>query len=210
MQVPLMANDQDDIPQTNIKTAPPTRVTVIVGAVTTVCFVVGLLASGGVLYKPKIRGFYLNDPSIGHPTGTDTVNGVWLLINYVLVLLIVAAMQILRPTLDRYSKIQSVMMYILGIGLTLFFHNSLKYFVSEFRPDFISRCKPDPASLVFDNSSGLNTTSAFGPFVLSYKCTGAASLVLDGRLGMPSGHATDSFYSFIYLFVSFPFTLQAF
>ena len=69
--------------------------------------------------------------------------------------------------------------YLLGVGSVLFITEVLKVSVGRHRPDYFSRCKPDPSDKKI--------------------CTGDPDIINEGRKSFPSGHSSSSFYLMSYL-----------
>ena len=84
--------------------------------------------------------------------------------------------------------------FVVGILLTMVLTDITKVVVGRLRPHFLSVCKP--------NFDLLNCTDEFGyqVHVTDFDCTGNDDHVIhDAHLSFPSGHASSSTYSFVFL-----------
>eukprot|EP00917_Polyrhabdina_sp_WS-2016_P024702 GHVP01053331.1.p1 GENE.GHVP01053331.1~~GHVP01053331.1.p1 ORF type:complete len:272 (+),score=32.51 GHVP01053331.1:256-1071(+) len=84
----------------------------------------------------------------------------------------------------------------LGFLLTMAFIHSLKKVLGELRPDFFSRCFPDSLEQFLVDDPTLKSLNLF-----KRKCdpSASASVVREGRVTCPSGHASHSFFCFGFL-----------
>lgn len=164
------------------------------------------------------RGFFCNDESIRFPYTTHPAVPTWLL---VLGCFLIPHFAILFGNLyERYNKMRPdcarkrVTLYrktlaippwllralfharwfIIGVLLTVVLTDIFKVTVGRLRPHFLSVCKPD-----FDR---FNCTDRFGyeVYVTDFECTGQDEHAIhDAHLSFPSGHASASTYSFVFL-----------
>lgn len=129
-----------------------------------------------------VQRFIVPDPTIQYPYQVDTVPS-YLLGVFALVLPGIALglyMKIVRKA--PWSELHLALLGLfLTVGLTYFLTNVIKLSTGRLRPDFLSRCRPDP------NISSVVT------------CTGDARLIREGRKSFPSGHTSFSFAGLSYL-----------
>lgn len=173
------------------------------------------------LMTPYHRGFYCNDESISYPFHSSTIPssvlyGVGFGLNFLLFFTIEALW--LPKTTDEWKSSSSsssaddhenhnspekapsrlifylcavyniILPFLFGAALEFLARGLTKYLLGRLRPHFLSVCQPDPST--FNCSTG---------YIEEYKCTGDPDLVYQARLSFPSGHASFSVYSMLFL-----------
>ncbi|KAG9393869.1 PAP2 superfamily [Carpediemonas membranifera] len=142
------------------------------------------LSLGGILSLRLImehfinhREFSLTDESIGYTMEASIVPS--LVVILFLVLGMLAVPLLIAVTQSRRLAVLYLFIGALCASMMFLIVSFIKVVAARLRPDFIDRCQWDAAA---------------------EKCTGPASIVFDGRLSFPSGHA--SFSMFLSLYVS--------
>ena len=114
-------------------------------------------------------------------------------------LFFILVVELLNSKLDmRKLKVcvyEAVSMFVLGLAITMFLTELAKRMVGRLRPHFLDVCRPEQSRLTCGNSSLLPI------FTGDDFCTGNADLIDEARLSFPSGHASFSMYSMVYLIV---------
>ncbi|EDK47407.1 Diacylglycerol pyrophosphate phosphatase 1 [Lodderomyces elongisporus] len=141
--------------------------------------------------KPFHRQFYINDITLQHPFAErETVNNLELFIYSTWVPLVIALITSLILTKPKY-KVYNTYVACLGLLLAVLVTSNvtdiLKNLIGRHRPDFLSRCKPDP-STPKDVLVSIE--------VCTSKDTG---LLEDGYRTTPSGHSSIGFAGLVYL-----------
>ena len=162
------------------------------------------------LGKPFIRGFYCKDESISKPFKESTISSTIVviiscilgfccfvltdIINFVLMDSIASI-----PFCHRLKRVKKallrnlvilILVYMLGMGITMFITDIGKYAVGRLRPHFLDVCKPDWTKLNCTNSDG-----SARYFVGNEFCTNNKKdtwRFKDARLSFPSGHSSYS------------------
>lgn len=170
------------------------------------------------------RGFFCDDETLRYPYSTRPAVPTWLLVLGCFFIPLVAIF--LGNIYERFYKKRTecprkrvslcgrksvavppwllrtlfhVRWYVLGGGLTVVLTDIGKLAVGRLRPHFFSVCRPDFGSF--------NCTDAFGyqVYVTDYRCLGRDDIhdldmvIHDSHLSFPSGHASASTYSFVFL-----------
>ena len=154
---------------------------------------------------PYRRGFYCDDDSINKPYKDSTVpSSILYSVGFALAYLVISITEWCSERKDKRSgkrcegvpfkigplqlisrlvRLCSIFISFAFGGLTTIFVTDIgKYTVGRLRPHFLSICKAP--SLVFINCSHT--------YILDDVCTGDPSLLREGRLSFPSGHASFS------------------
>ena len=169
------------------------------------------------------RGFFCDDETLRFPYTSRPAVPTWLLvlgsffIPFVSILLgnLYERCCRTRPDTKRAVKLFAscsvppwlvrafyhVRWLIIGVLLAAVVTDILKVTVGRLRPHFFSVCRPD-----FDR---INCTDAFGHYVYvtDYECMGRGDIadsdrvLHDSHLSFPSGHASSSTYSFVFLLI---------
>jgi len=157
---------------------------------------------------PFRRGFYCDDDSINKPYKDSTVpSSVLYSVGFALAYLVISVTEWCNERNDKRSgkrcegvpfkigplQLNSLLVRLCSLfvsfgfgGLTTIFVTDIgKYTVGRLRPHFLSICKAP--SFVFMNCSHT--------YILDDVCTGDPSLLREGRLSFPSGHASFSAYA---------------
>ncbi|KAK4015742.1 hypothetical protein OUZ56_030716 [Daphnia magna] len=173
-----------------------------------------------LLGKPFQRGFYCDDNSIRYPFKNSTVTNVML---YCFGLgLPIASMfivEVVRWRNNSHSKklsrqnscstinlsssvripsviaeiIHLVAIFLFGAACSQLVTDFGKYTIGRLRPHFIAVCQPE-------NLAELCSSNAPHTYITNYKCTGSdEDLVRESRLSFPSGHASFSAYTMLFL-----------
>ena len=170
------------------------------------------------------RGFFCNDETIRFPYTTHPAVPTWLLVLGCFFIPHIAIL--LGNVYERYSskrpdcarkrlalrcgrRTRNVSLppwlvralyhsrwFLIGVLLTVVLTDICKMTVGRLRPHFLSVCRPD-----FDL---LNCTDEYGypVYVTDYHCNerrGIEDVLNDSHLSFPSGHASISTYSFVFL-----------
>ncbi|XP_067002703.1 phospholipid phosphatase 1 isoform X2 [Anabrus simplex] len=158
------------------------------------------------LIPNKQSGFYCDDPKITFVFRGDTISLSTLLTGTICIPFIVLwLVETCCFQFDEYEVCKSIKRrsavgirqalvwyreFLLGLGLVLFVTDVSKLLVGEPRPHFLDTCRPDQA---------VNCTTGF---VSNYTCTNKEAsqrFVRDATKSFPSGHASISVYTAIYL-----------
>ena len=162
------------------------------------------------LGEPFIRGFYCKDESVSKPFKESTISSTIVviiscilgfccfvftdIINFVLMDSIASI-----PICHRFKRVKKALfrnlvilslVYMLGMGITMFITDIGKYSVGRLRPHFLDVCKPDWSTL---NCTNLDGSPRY--FVGNEYCTNNEKdtwRFKDARLSFPSGHSSYS------------------
>ncbi|XP_060073965.1 phospholipid phosphatase 3-like [Ylistrum balloti] len=178
---------------------------------------------------PFRRGFYCDDESISYPFHKSTIPSTALYVvgfglNFLL-FLIVEALWIPKNNTngkavststvddnenhDAHSSSPSkltlylcavyniVLPFMFGAAMEFLARGLSKYSLGRLRPHFLSVCRPDPST--YNCSMG---------YIEEYKCTGDVDVIYQARLSFPSGHASFSVYSMLFLILYIQARLQ--
>lgn len=172
--------------------------------------VVATLALRKGVISPVRRGFQCSDGSIQLPEKPESVSTGILLFSGVLFNLLLITLS--EYFLERsYSEplprirwllccnnpkirswvsrtIHSVVLFVLGLGITVFLTELGKISTGILRPNFLAICRPNVTCGEGDGNK----------YHYDYVCNATAEAEHDGRLSFPSGHAT--FVSYVSLF----------
>jgi membrane-associated phospholipid phosphatase len=134
-----------------------------------------------VTLTPYQKAFSLNDPLIQYTTKSDSVSNVSLFVISIGLPIFIFGTFNCIPLSDRQQSWKRFTHRSFGLlqsfGLTLVITNIIKFTYGGLRPDFLARCLPD----------------------INLICTGSASVIQEGRLSFPSGHASISCSGLVYL-----------
>ena len=188
-----------------------------------ICIVITFVAFVLVyfLLKPVQRGFFCNDTEIFNPYYEDTVPfwavGLYGVLGPIVIILLVELFNVKpfkfmgngnrfksesRRKVFVVATFHGFSLFILGVGITLLLTEIGKKWIGRLRPHFISVCKPNFITIdCTNNTVGANnmiysyiaTTGSF--------CTGALKDVNEARLSFPSGHASFSTYTMLFLII---------
>ncbi|XP_059177678.1 phospholipid phosphatase 1-like [Physella acuta] len=169
-----------------------------------------------LLGEPVTLGFFCDDPSISLPYRPDTVSQAWLMVGcFGGPLLVFSITETIRAALmarqsqrmrtEIFSCVKSYAIFLFGFAVTCIFTDTIKYSVGRLRPHFLDLCKPDFGKF--------NCTSEHGTprYVLDYECTNTGvsdKLMTDSRMSFPSGHASTSVYSAIFVVLYLQMRMQ--
>nr|CAH0101380.1 unnamed protein product [Daphnia galeata] len=174
--------------------------------------------------KPFQRGFYCDDTSIRYPYKDSTINDIEL-ICYSLgvpILLIITAEIVRWKNKSKWKGvihernsaaknissstarippvvvkiIHLIAIFLFGEGCSQLIIDLGKYSVGRLRPHFLDVCQPE-------NLTELCPTFGGPPiYITNFMCTGTdEKKLLDSRLSFPSGHASFSAYSMLFLVI---------
>lgn len=189
-------------------------VAIDVSLVGSVALVAGLIH---LLMTPHHRGFYCDDNSIQYPFHDSTISSTVLYLvgfglNFAVICVVEGIMvhkgSISKATITtnnttddtRHSQPSAsivflcslykvVLPFLFGVALEFTVRGISKYTVGRLRPHFLSVCQPD-----------FTTINCSGGYVENYECTsGNTELINQARLSFPSGHASFSVYSMVFL-----------
>ncbi|KAL4217793.1 hypothetical protein ACF0H5_022532 [Mactra antiquata] len=169
-----------------------------------------LMSFNMVGIKPVTRGFLCNDTSIKHIYKDDTVSDTMIIIMFivipVVIIMITETVHVLRSkvaeTKDRKqicNKLtstfyRSVGSFLFAATCTLFLTETTKLLCGRLRPNFISVCKP--------NFATLNCSHGY-VYVTDDMCTldSTEKRLLDSRKSFPSGHASLAAFGAVYVII---------
>ncbi|XP_071122892.1 phospholipid phosphatase 1-like isoform X2 [Mytilus edulis] len=158
------------------------------------------------LWEPFKRGFFCDDDSIKYPHHDSTIPspvlyGVGFSFNILSFILIEAAL--LRNSKNsRTNKkpgqniaqtyfcivFNILLPFLYGAAVVQLVTDIAKYSVGRLRPHFLAVCQPDVTK--FNCTDGYITADV---------CTGDMALIKHARVSFPSGHASFSMYSMLFL-----------
>ena len=184
-----------------------------------ICFSFGLFVlMFNQFGKPFTRGFYCNAESISKPFKESSISAsIVVIIACFLGLLIFILTDVSKfvlmdsfivsvPFCFRLKRVKNAILrnvvivsliYMLGMGITMFITDIGKYSVGRLRPHFLDVCKPDWATLNCTNKDGTPTYFVGNEFCANnQKDTWRFK---NARLSFPSGHSS---YSGLYIFYS--------
>ncbi|XP_067135916.1 phospholipid phosphatase 1-like [Centruroides vittatus] len=153
----------------------------------------------GVLFSKPVKGFYCDDIYIQKPFRGDTISfRTLIIVSLTSTVILILIKELLSSSkhggksfIWRFKNYYKT--YSLGLTYVGAITNILKFFVRELRPHFIDSCRPDWSNI--NCSQGL---------VTKYNCTGNGPKWLvdkDIYQSFPSGHASVSFYTFVFVFL---------
>jgi phosphatidate phosphatase len=164
--------------------------------------------------KPRIQGFYCNQTDIFNPFIPSTIP-FWMVQVYGVVGPCVTIILVeLRNMRVLYRKkavkktfliatIHAILIFVLGLGITVLLTDIGKRWVGSLRPHFIEICKPNFARIncttivnQFGNSMVFNFVATDGDF-----CTAPKERVDKARLSFPSGHSSFACYTMLFLII---------
>ena len=144
-----------------------TVIAIIIDLMMLVCF-------NSLMKLAPEREFFLDDHSIGYTYIPNEKVPSWLLVIFAVIMFLIGP--IVEWVTSGFKRcILLIAAYILASCPMLFVCQFLKIVVARLRPDFLSRCDPDPVTLACRNE---DTTT-----------------VTNGRTSFPSGHCTCIFYA---------------
>ncbi|OWF50673.1 phospholipid phosphatase 3-like [Mizuhopecten yessoensis] len=173
-----------------------------------------------LLMTPYRRGFYCDDESISYPYHSSTIPSTVLYLvgfglNFLLIFIVEAlwipkgVAGLILPTSSKTSDNENhdgpgsspsrmtlylcavynvILPFMFGGALEFLARGIAKYSLGRLRPHFLAVCQPDQSS--FNCSTG---------YIENYKCTGDVDVINQARLSFPSGHASFSVYSMLFL-----------
>ncbi|KAI8786812.1 phosphatidate phosphatase [Biomphalaria glabrata] len=160
-----------------------------------------------IMAEPVIVGFFCKDESLTLPYKPDTVSQALLLIVSVGSPFVVIAVtegfraaaktrqpQRVRTAMFIYAK--AFGLFLFGLVINCIFTDTIKYSFGRLRPHFLDLCKPD--------FTKFNCTDEYGvaKYIQDYECTNTLAdekLIKDSHMSFPSGHASVSVYSAIFV-----------
>lgn len=153
---------------------------------------------------PNIRPFSIDDPAISYPYQEHAKIPTWLLavLSTIVPGVFIALTVFLLPK-NRVEKLKIRLWQLntawLGLGVALaasmLVTNGMKNLIGKHRPDFISRCAPDPERLASGNFSVVNRYLFGVGICTSWDGVSEAGLgrdeLLDGFRSWVSGHTSS-------------------
>lgn len=161
--------------QKDVASSHKEKVLVIIEALIAIVIDLVMLVCFNPLMKlaPE-REFFLDDHSIGYTYIPNEKVPTWLLVLFAIIMLLTGP--IIEWATSSFKRcVLLVTAYILASCPMLFVCQFLKIVVARLRPDFLSRCDPDPVTLICRNED--------------------ETAVTNGRTSFPSGHCTCIFYA---------------
>jgi phosphatidate phosphatase len=200
---------------------PNTRNKRIIQIIVDILCILIVLVTFGLVYfllDPNEVGFFCNDTNIFNPYYPDTIP-YWAvalfgilgplifivfseLVSFKLLFCAKKKGNAFKDSVSKrkwfvFSIIHGVSLFILGCGISLLLTEIGKRWVGRLRPHFISVCDPNLAQLNCTvNNHIYNYISTSGNF-----CRGDASKIKEARLSFPSGHASFSCYTMLFLII---------
>ncbi len=169
--------------------------------------------------KPKIRYFTCNENDIFYPYKEDTIPfwavGIFGFLGPLVFIIIVELLNSkILPFQKNYDNLRisqrlkifaictfhALSLFLLGVSVTLLLTEIGKRWVGRLRPHFIEVCNPDLSLIncVTNTASG----SVFKPIDTGASfCRGDSKKVEEARLSFPSGHASFSTYTMLFLII---------
>ncbi|RNA11440.1 lipid phosphate phosphohydrolase 1 isoform X3 [Brachionus plicatilis] len=167
---------------------------------------------------PKIRYFTCDMSDISFPYKSDTVKfwvvGIYGVLGPLVFIIFVELLNAkIFPFQNKnqqpfYSRLRSlgiylfhsISLFIFGVSIVLLLTEIGKRWIGRLRPHFLDVCKPNLSQIdcVTNGLSGTiyNSISTGGNF-----CTGDAGDIEEARLSFPSGHASFSAYTMLFLII---------
>ena len=157
-------------------------------AVVIVLLVVSLLLD---LVPPYHREFSITDTSIAYPYKTSEIVPPWLLfiICFVIPFVLITLTVLFRKPRSFFDWHQTFLGLVMALSYTVVFTQVFKITVGELRPDFLSRCEPNPG--IKNPEYGLVTSS-----ICNQTDT---ALLYDGMKSFLSGHSSCTFAGMLFL-----------
>ncbi|XP_033751251.1 phospholipid phosphatase 3-like [Pecten maximus] len=172
-----------------------------------------------LLMTPYHRGFYCDDESISYPFHSSTIPSTVLYVvgfglNFLLFFIVEALWLPKDSSNGKFSSSTGedqenhnangsapsrialylsavynvILPFLFGAALEFLARGLTKYSIGRLRPHFFSVCRPDT-----------NTFNCSTGYIEEYKCTGDPDVIKQARLSFPSGHASFSVYSMLFL-----------
>ncbi|XP_013776698.1 putative phosphatidate phosphatase [Limulus polyphemus] len=165
---------------------------------------------------PYKRGFFCDDDSIRYPYKDSTISNVTLYCVGVLgpaIVMTVAEAVICKKYKLSYKQpkvicgfsiscfvwqvYRTVGVFAFGACISQLSTDIAKYSIGRLRPHFIDVCQPD-----------MSLTDCNHSYITEYRCTGSdENKIREARLSFPSGHASFSAYSMVYLAIYIQYRL---
>ena len=185
-----------------------------------ICIVItfGIFILVYFLVTPKNSVLFCNDTDIFNPYKDDTIAfwvvGIYATLGPILFIIFVelrnskffcnhgnSPTPVSRKKLFVVSTLHMLMLFILGIAITLLITEIGKRWVGRLRPHFMSVCQPIYSSM--------NCTTTYGTNVIynpidtsgSFCQNSVASAVQEARVSFPSGHSSYSTYCMLFLII---------
>lgn len=169
-----------------------------------ILFIVGFALIDS-LANPYQNVFFINDPEISYPTKTETFpNALLYVFGVALPIVAVWVIALARKSMLEFH------MASLGIAfaltLTVLITEGLKNYMGGLRPDFLARCQPNWSLVSAQLANGTAQTVNLGGVPAGPAqmfdgsiCTGNVKTINEGRKSFPSGHASISFTSLVFV-----------
>jgi phosphatidate phosphatase len=187
-----------------------------------ICIIIAFIAFILVylFVEPRIRGLHCNDTDLFNPYKDDTVEfwvvGLYATLGPVVFIVFIELINskiifckcqksrskpaVSKKKLFFIATLHGLMLFLLGIAITLLLTEIGKRWVGRLRPHFMSVCKPNLSTMNCTTTYGVNTLYNYvytdGTF-----CTNTEKLVREARLSFPSGHSSYSCYSMLFLII---------
>lgn len=164
--------------------------------------------------EPFKRGFFCNDQSLMYPHRPSTISGailMWIGISLPISIIIVTEFVIsrLRKTdncgMEIFNRIpislaknvyNHVIVFLYGMGLTLFAMYFGKIILGRFRPHFLTVCQP-----IMSDGTNCSDPINWHRYIEDFTCGNTETtkeILREARLSFPSGHASYGFYTMTY------------
>lgn len=164
--------------------------------------------------KPYTRGFFCNDESIRYPYLKDTISNMWLniiCISSPIIVISIGETIIYRKKIECQSKNQFIIhkyqisplivllykqigIFLFGACISMILTDVGKYSIGRLRPHFIAACKPNINITICPPNEY--------QYIENFSCINTDwFIVREARLSFPSGHASFSSYSMMYIII---------
>ncbi|KAK2962714.1 putative PAP2 superfamily [Blattamonas nauphoetae] len=177
--------------------------------------VLSALAAFGFIFElfPRFKKtFHFDDPTFSYPFTHEEWVSSFGSILFVLVYGVASTLisQIFMPY-QCLSLQAAAVAVVSSLCSVMGVVSILKLFIPRFRPDFIDRCRPDPAEIATKSAADI---SLYGHVLAhDWTCTGmpgltkkaADHLIKEGRMSFPSGHSASSMWA---AFISISFAIE--
>lgn len=159
-----------------------------------------------------MQEFYLDDKDLGYPLKPQTVpTPMLLIVSFAIPALIIVVVDVALPKRPKPVAFTAnrILWIVLGLLVTIVATNTIKVAAGRHRPDFLARCRPDPArveSVLRGNSvavsvgqGGIGAVIMQKPVTAAEVCSTLGTRELeDGAHSFPSGHSSISAFGSVF------------
>lgn len=156
--------------------------------------------------EPYRRGYFCDDNTIRYPYKEDTITILTVaLVGILLPTSVIIGTELMNHRRSKQERLpyhvhpllwtlyHHLSVFVFGCCMTMFATEMAKLAVGRLRPNFIFVCNPD---------KGVNTCEGYesSTYITEYICLGQnAKRIKESRLSFPSGHASFSVFTMVYL-----------